>query len=165
MLKCLNLFTLTGPLHYKKTKLLSIPRGIVYNTVLDIPSYSQFLPWCKSYWIDYANDCELAARPGQRKACLTVDFKLLKESYTSQVQFEPLDYIRAVAADSALFETLDTVWEFKDQGDATIVNFYIVFKFNLGVYQRISASMSDTLTNTMVEQFVKECYRRHNNQK
>ncbi|GFE52695.1 coenzyme Q-binding COQ10 homolog mitochondrial-like, putative [Babesia ovis] len=159
-----NLIFLNKPFTYNKTQLLTIPRSIVYNTVLDIPNYSKFLPWCKrSYWIDNTDASEVLSSEGQRKAKLTVDFKLIRESYISKVQFDPLNRIQAVAADSGLFETLDTVWEFKDNGDSTIVDFNITFKFHLGLYQSISASMSNALTSTMVDHFVKECYRRHNN--
>ncbi|GIX61963.1 coenzyme Q-binding protein COQ10 [Babesia caballi] len=162
MLKGLNLLLSAKPFVYKKTQVLSLPRDLVYSTVLDVPSYSRFLPWCKqSHWIDDASPPASVKHSGERKARLTVDYKLLQESYVSKVTFEPLCHIKAVAADSDLFETLDTVWELKEQGDGTCIDFYINFKFHLGLYQGISAALSHTLTNTMLEHFVKECHRRH----
>ncbi|GBE62717.1 coenzyme Q-binding COQ10 homolog mitochondrial-like protein, putative [Babesia ovata] len=163
MLKCLNLISSSSPFNYRKTHLINVPKKLIYGTVLDIPSYSRFLPWCeKSHWIDDVVPSEPLICRGQRRAQLTVNFKLLKESYVSKVTFEPFSSVRAVAADSNLFETLDTVWEFEEQGNNTLIKFYIIFKFHFGAYQSISASLGRMLTDTMLERFVKECHRRHN---
>ncbi|CDR96240.1 Coenzyme Q-binding protein COQ10 [Babesia bigemina] len=162
MLKCLNLISPTCPFNYRKTHLIKVPKELIYATVLDIPSYSRFLPWCeKSHWIDDVVTAGPSISQGQRRARLTVNFKLLKESYVSEVTFEPCSLVRAVAADSSLFETLDTVWEFEEQSNATLIKFYIIFKFHFGGYQSISASLGRMLTDTMLERFVKECHRRH----
>eukprot|EP00371_Babesia_bovis_P002506 XP_001611153.1 hypothetical protein [Babesia bovis T2Bo] len=116
----------------------------------------------KSSWVDCVDLKQLSNHGGQRKATITVDFKLIKESYTSVVHFNPHDRIKAVAANNDLFEVLDTVWEFKDIGDATEVDFNIKFKFHSGMYQTITTYMGRTLSGSMVDHFVKECYRRHN---
>ncbi|KAK1444322.1 hypothetical protein BgAZ_102280 [Babesia gibsoni] len=162
MLRGLNLLSTVKPVHHKKSQLITVPRELVYRTVLDVPSYCRFLPWCnQSAWIDSNEPCDLQAIRGQRLARLSVDFKIFKESYVSKVTFEAHNYIKAVAADSDLFDNLDTVWEFKEQGDSTLIDFYITFNFRRDLYQTISSSLSHMLAKKMLDHFIKECHLRH----
>ncbi|KAK1936901.1 hypothetical protein X943_003580 [Babesia divergens] len=166
MFKGCKLLFSAKPFHHTTAQLVTVPIDLVYSTVLDVPSYSRFLPWCKrSQWIGEQNLCESSPLCGNRMASLAVDFKIFKESYTSNVSFEHCRYIKAVAADSDLFDTLDTVWEFKSQGDNTLIDFYITFKFHRELYQAISSSLGHMLTATMLEHFVKECHRCHRRQR
>uniref|UniRef100_A0A3B0MTL9 Polyketide cyclase / dehydrase and lipid transport, putative n=1 Tax=Theileria annulata TaxID=5874 RepID=A0A3B0MTL9_THEAN len=149
----------TNILIYKKTKLVDLPIKIIYDTIIDIPNYHKFVPWCKeSNWIDELNE----DIKNYRKALLTINFLLLKESYISKVSFEPYNYIKAIAYDSKIFEKLDTNWNLKKTENGTIIDFSISYQFRNPFYQHLSNTFNNSITKTMLSQFIKECYHRYN---
>ncbi|UVC54212.1 hypothetical protein MACJ_003745 [Theileria orientalis] len=164
ILRRLNLGLNTNTLYYRKSKFIEIPTDRVFNTILDIPNYHNFVPWCtESRWID--QPIRDHSPQFHRNAILTVNFLFVKESYVSKVSYEPHRYIKAVASDSKLFEKLDTTWALQSENNGTLIDFSICYKFRNPLYQHLSNTFNDKIAKTMLSQFVNECNFRLNSDK
>ncbi|KAK2194763.1 bifunctional START-like domain superfamily/Coenzyme Q-binding protein COQ10 [Babesia duncani] len=163
MLRVNRILFKTECFNYKKQRVVNVPRHIVYNTVIDIPQYSLFLPWCnRSHWLNNGSCTVDSSIKGQNEALLDIKFGLFHESYVSRVSYEPFNQIEAVAANNSLFEKLDTLWKL-DEIDQykTLVDFEISLKFHNCVYQRLMKSFKYTITNAMLHHFIVECENRY----
>ncbi|BAM40791.1 uncharacterized protein TOT_030000053 [Theileria orientalis strain Shintoku] len=161
ILRRLNLSLNTDILYYRKSKFIEIPTNHVYNTILDIPNYHKFVPWCtESHWIGQPIEDDYSKI--HRNALLTVNFLFVKESYVSKVSYEPHRYIKAVASDSKLFEKLDTTWALQSENNGTLIDFSICYKFRNPLYQHLSNTFNDKIAKTMLSHFVDECNFRLN---
>ena len=94
----------------------------MFDLVLDVQSYPEFLPWCLSSSI---TDIE----PSSFEAELLIGFRLFKESFGSCVQFER-PYSIEVTPTYGPFQTMENIWSFEtmDHGSCRI-SFYVDFEF------------------------------------
>ncbi|EKX73112.1 conserved hypothetical protein [Theileria equi strain WA] len=162
MFKNLNFIFNSKVFNYQDSKIVRLPRNVVYNTIADVPNYHRFLPWCKeSEWVSDVHSINDSKKKIARNAILTVHFALIRESYVSKVILEPEKAVQAIAADSILFERLDTNWEMTCKEDVTLINFSICYKFNNPFYQHLSTSFNSIIANTMLRHFIEECHSRH----
>ncbi|EAN30672.1 Polyketide cyclase / dehydrase and lipid transport family protein [Theileria parva strain Muguga] len=167
ILRGINLGLNTELLIYKKRKLVNLPVKIIYDTIIDIPNYHKFVPFChESNWLDEAKTEEKSEINDEgtkiRNALLTVNFLLFKESYVSKVIFQPYNFINAMAYDSEIFERLDTRWNLSALESGTAIDFSICYRFRNPFYQHLSNTFNNTIAKTMLTQFIKECTHRHN---
>jgi coenzyme Q-binding protein COQ10 len=97
----------------------------LYALVKDIENYPTFLPWCSKARVISQNDSEIMAE-------LDIAFKGFSESYISKVELSPTNNgtasIKAIQTDGP-FSQMETIWEFKSEGNLTRIDFYINFDF------------------------------------
>lgn len=105
----------------------------LFDVVLDIEKYPEFLPWCKEVVI-------LASSPNFLTAKVTAQFKGVNPWYKCNIDFSPPDdyrpgYIQVKAIEGA-FKRLHNVWEFSPQvPHGTLVQFNIEFEFGSAFLQ------------------------------
>ncbi len=94
----------------------------LFDLVLDIDSYHEFLPYCISSRI-ISKDPLIAE--------LTVAVSAFSESYSSSIVTNNLEGVLGieVKALDGPFEYLDTIWRFQEDNDGTIVEFSLDFEF------------------------------------
>ena len=107
---------------FQETRIMPYDAGLIYNIVMDIEKYPQFLPWCSSAVILSKNEEYLTAK-------LVVEFKNFSESYVSKVFSHQTSegYDIEVQAISGPFRYLRNIWQIKSLNNASEVKFSIDF--------------------------------------
>lgn len=121
----------------------------MYDLVADVPSYSQFLPWCVSTRIVRTiSDTVFHSE-------MEVGFKHLRESYRSEVKLTPHSMIEVKSLDG-LFKELYTRWTFEaaPQGGC-YVGFQIRFAFRSKLLQAMIGTVFNESARVMVRAFEK----------
>ena len=95
----------------------------LYNVVIDVEAYPEFLPWCLAAKIIKKID------NNNFDAQLKVGYKAIDEKYISRIKAKYGKIINSKAI-SGPFKILDSTWTFKDTGDKKCnVEFMIQYEF------------------------------------
>ncbi|MBF0421599.1 MAG: type II toxin-antitoxin system RatA family toxin [Magnetococcales bacterium] len=122
------------------------PRQI-YDLVVAVDQYPQFLPWCvKSRIWDQ--------QPNQFMAELTVSFKGIRESFQTLDIVVPEKKIE-INLKSGPFQYLVSTWLFSGDTSATKVDFFIDFKFNNRMKEMIMGPVFSQVSKQMISAFRK----------
>lgn len=147
---------------FKQSKILPYSAKQMFDLVIDIEKYSEFLPWCKNARIISKISLE------NIQAELLINFKNFFEKYTSDVQFAMLEngeYFVDVVAIKGPFKSLINKWQFipMDQNQC-LVEFYLEFEFNSKILSKMFSAIFHNATQKMMSAFedrAKKLY--HNN--
>lgn len=121
----------------------------LYNMVLDIEKYPEFIPWCSSATIIEEAETMLIAD-------LFISFKAFTESYRSQVTLSPPQNGSAtidVKMISGPFQHMDNKWEFEKTDSGTRVKFYIDFKFKSFLLEQLIGVFFTSACDKMIDAF------------
>ena len=134
-----------------QTRILPFSAQQIYQLVMDIEKYPEFLPWCKqAKIISHISDSDLHAD-------LLINFKNFFEKYRSDVQFGKLPnngYFVDVTAIEGPFKTLVNKWKFYDIEPAKCrVEFFINFEFNSFILSKLIGSIFERATEKMMAAF------------
>ena len=122
----------------------------LYNIVLDIEKYPDYIPWCKKINI-------LKKNKNSIKANMIVNYKLLPtQQFISIVTYDVKNLFIKTQYIEGPLKNLDTIWKFvKIEKNKTIVNFNIKFEFKNFFHQKISEVFYSLVENKMMESFEK----------
>ena len=102
----------------------------LYDIVLDIEKYPEFIPWCSSVRIRSKTKKNIIGD-------LLVNYKYFNKTFTSDVRFDSDNLIINVIYINGPLKNLHNEWKFeKIQDKKTKVYFTIKFEFNNFVYQK-----------------------------
>jgi len=143
-------------LKHIQTKRLNFKAEDLYNLVLDIEKYPQFLPWIGDAKIISKNNTEIIAK-------LTADFKAFNSHYTSKVMLFPAkDFSKEISEIKVSclegpFKYLKNDWKFEPlkDGQGTNVHFFIDFQFNNFLLQKMMGVVFSKAVNSMMNAFEK----------
>jgi coenzyme Q-binding protein COQ10 len=96
---------------HKETKVLPYTKEQLFNIVIDVARYPEFLPWTSHARVYDVTQTSMMADLG-------IGYKWLSDSYTSKITFDPFDTIR-VEHIKGPFNYLLTEWAFKTSDDGT----------------------------------------------
>lgn len=136
---------------FKQSKILPYSAKQMFDLVIDIEKYSEFLPWCKNARIISK------ISPENIQAELLINFKNFFEKYTSDVQFARLEngeYFVDVVAIKGPFKSLINKWQFipMDQNQC-LVEFYLEFEFNSKILSKMFSTIFHNATQKMMSAF------------
>lgn len=139
--------------HYER-RLVPLPPAAIQAVVADVASYAEFAPWCTASTVTavHADD---GAGHRSLSAMLGIGFRLLSETYTSEVTISP-GRVRADVPRGALFEYLVNEWTFAPvprSPGASWVSFEVRFAFRNPLYQRVTDLFFDEVVRKMVAAF------------
>jgi len=97
--------------HHYERRLVPFSPDAIQAIVADVGSYSAFVPWCTASTVTAVHADDGAGRR-RLSADLGIGFRLLSETYTSDVEVRP-GAVRAVVPRNALFEFLVNEWTFE----------------------------------------------------
>lgn len=127
----------------------------IFDLVADVPSYPQFLPWCRAARILKREDEHAFL------AELVIAYKHLSERYTSRVKLIPADDPTAehrilVEMTEGPFHHLTNEWHLKptDEG-GTQIDFILDFAFQSKILDTLLGRFFATVTGRMAEAFKK----------
>ncbi|WP_374830870.1 type II toxin-antitoxin system RatA family toxin [Paenochrobactrum pullorum] len=126
----------------------------MFKLVADVESYPQFLPMCEALTIrsrKERDDKTLLI------ADMTVGYKLIRETFTSQVLLKPDNNVIEVKYIDGPFRYLDNRWTFIPVGDgeACDVEFFIDYEFKSRTLGLLMGSMFDLAFRKFSEAFEK----------
>lgn len=120
----------------------------LYELVVDIEKYPEFLPWCLGARVISTTEYEIMAD-------LTVGYSVFRETFRSCVHITPHSKVE-IEYVSGPFHHLHNVWEFKETSNGgTNINFYIDFKLRNHFFQSAIQMAFDKAFSQMLSAFEK----------
>ena len=122
----------------------------LFDIVLDIEKYPDYIPWCKKINI-------LKRNKNSIKANMIVNYKLIPtQQFISIVHYDEKNLLIETKYIEGPLKNLDTIWQFvKIEKNKTIVNFNIKFEFKNFFHPKISEVFYSLVENKMMESFEK----------
>ncbi|MEQ9115442.1 MAG: type II toxin-antitoxin system RatA family toxin, partial [Rickettsiales bacterium] len=144
--------------HHKEIKYLPFKPIELFNIVLDIESYPQFIPWCSGARITERSENHLLAD-------LVINYKGVNTQYTSKVEFSDTytnngKYHIKVDHIKGPFKKLTNNWAFslgKKEGEVKL-EFEIDFEMSSSILNKMIGVVFHSATHKMVEAFEKRAY-------
>jgi coenzyme Q-binding protein COQ10 len=147
---------------HKEIKILPYSAKQMFDLVMDVESYPQFLPWC------------LAAKITNRfsdnhlNADLVINFKGFSQKYSSDIRSSKTtddEFLVSVVAIDGPFKSLVNSWIFKDLPDISVndnssceIEFLIDFEFRSIILGKIIGVVFEKATNKMIDAFEKRAH-------
>jgi coenzyme Q-binding protein COQ10 len=132
------------PTWSEKRRLPYTPEQL-YELVVDVARYPEFLPWCLA--------AKIRKRQGEMiHADLVIGFKMFRERFTSKITLSPPDRIDVAYADGP-FRYLDNHWIFVPTPDGTEIDFFVDFEFKNRVLQKVIEVLFNEAVRRMVAAF------------
>ena len=136
-----------------QNKILPYSAKKIYDLVMDIEKYPEFLPWCKGAKItNVISDNNL-------EADLLINFKSFFEKYTSDVKHGKSNdetYFVEVIAIRGPFKNLVNKWKIREiENEKCEVEFFIEFQFNSFFLEKMIGSIFEKATEKMMAAFEK----------
>lgn len=126
----------------------------MFGLVADVEKYPEFLPMCEALSVRSRKE-----RDGKVLliADMTVGYKLIRETFTSQVLLKPEDNVIDVKYLDGPFRYLDNRWTFKpvDDGSECDVEFFIDYEFKSRTLGLLMGTMFDLAFKKFSEAFEK----------
>jgi coenzyme Q-binding protein COQ10 len=125
----------------------------MYALVADVERYPEFLPLCEALVIRSRKE-----RDGKELllADMTVGYKAIKETFTTQVLLNPAEQAIDVKYIEGPFKYLDNRWRFEpptDGGEGCVVHFYIDYEFKSMILGALMGSMFDRAFRMFTDAF------------
>ena len=132
----------------EKSVLIWFTAQEMFDLVVDVPAYPQFLPWCDQTQILSTEDAGMTARIGMA-------FGGLHKSVTTRNTHVPGRQVQLELIDGP-FKQLDGVWNFTPLGDeqACRVELKLTYSFD-SMFGALVGPVFDRIASTLVDAFVK----------
>ncbi len=118
----------------------------MFDLVLDVEKYPEFLPWCLSCDIIQKNEDCLFAN-------LVIGYKLFREWIKCRVSFQRPHSIRVEYINGPL-KYLSNTWDFMEApNNGCVVDFYVDFEFKNQLFQKMMGVFFNELVRRMVRAF------------
>ena len=141
---------------YSNSIVLPFNARQLYEIVIDVESYPEFLPWCLSSRIVKKVD------DNNFDAELTVGYKAIDEKYISRIKAEYEKKIISKAI-SGPFKSLDSSWYFKNIDKKQCkVDFMIEYQFKSFFLDKVMGSLFKKATIKMLDAFELRAKSLHN---
>lgn len=125
----------------------------MFDLVADVEKYPQFLPLCEALAVRSRKE-----RDGQTLlvADMTVGYKKIRETFTSQVHAKPAERVIEVKYIDGPFRYLSNVWRFEPAAEGgTEVVFWIDYEFKSRILGALMGAMFDRAFRMFSEAFEK----------
>jgi len=134
---------------HTENRILMFSARQMFDLVLDVDAYPEFLPWCVATRVKSKDDGDT----GQMIADMAVGFKMAKERYTSRISFDGPHHIH-VTDIGGPFKKLETDWRFSPNADGCAIDFHIDFEFRSALLERVMGGVFTDATHEMMQAFV-----------
>jgi coenzyme Q-binding protein COQ10 len=119
----------------------------MYDLVIDVARYPEFLPWVAGVRVRSDKETEMVAD-------LIVGFKAIKETFTSRVQKTRPTSVTVDYVDGPL-KFLHNEWTFSDDGkQSCVVEFEVEFEFKSKIFEALAGQVFDRALAKMTSAFV-----------
>jgi coenzyme Q-binding protein COQ10 len=133
------------PTHAEKKTLPYTPEQM-FDLVVDVERYPEFLPWCLSCDIIKQTDDEIFAN-------LVIGYKVFREWFKCRVQHQRPYSIRVEYINGPL-KYLSNTWDFTiAPNDGCVIDFYVDFEFKNPIFQKLMGVFFNEIVKRMVKAF------------
>lgn len=133
----------------------------LYELIVDVDSYQEFVPWCGGSRIVERYDEYFIAD-------LVIKFKLYTQKYRSKVMLEPPSSGFASVESEMIegpFSYLINHWKLKKKKhNQTIVSFFVDFKFKSSMLDKVVGLVFESTSKSMIEAFGARAYEIYGNE-
>jgi len=134
--------------NFEETRVLPCSAQGMYDAVMDIESYPEFLPWVANARILTRNDDELTAE-------LVAELAGIRHSFRTLDRFMSGKLIEIRLIDGP-FKFLESLWSFDQLGESSCrVHFSIEFEFKNMMLDMVASPVFSTACKSMVHAFEK----------
>ncbi|MFP6716839.1 MAG: type II toxin-antitoxin system RatA family toxin [Alphaproteobacteria bacterium] len=138
------------PIH-KEERLLSYNAEQIFDLVIAVDRYPEFLPWCLSANIIKEVDQTFDAD-------LVIGFKMFRQRFISRVTSRRPDWIEVIPI-SGPFKRMNNSWRFKTQSEDTcMIDFYVDFEFRSRLLNKLMGALFQEAVRRMVGAFEKRAF-------
>jgi coenzyme Q-binding protein COQ10 len=131
---------------FEETRVLSCPASVMFDVVMDIEAYPDFLPWVAGARVLTRDTHELTAE-------LTADFAGMHHSFTTVDRFKANQLVEIRLQDGP-FRFLESIWTFEDLGeDSCRAHFSIEFEFKSMMLDMVASPIFSRACSSMVHAF------------
>ena len=139
----------------KKTAIVFHPQIEMFNLVDQIENYPSFLPWCGSTQVIH-RDSEIT------RATIEINFKGIKQSFTTE-NIKKSDQLMQIRLIDGPFKHLSGSWMFnKLDANSCQIELTLEYQFNNVLLETLISPVFNIITNTFIDEFIKEANRRSN---
>ena len=132
------------PSHHEK-RILPYSSQQLFDLVLDIERYPEFLPWCLGARINTRGKADL-------EADVIVGYKVFREKFSSRVHFTPHKEIEVEYLKGPM-RHLHNKWAFKDVKGGCEVDFYVDFSLSAKIFEGIVNQFFNVALSRMIGAF------------
>lgn len=138
---------------FDTTRIVAHRPDQMFDLVADIEKYPEFLPLCE--------DLKIRSRKERGDVVLliadmTIGYKAIRETFTSQVLLKPIESIIDVKYLDGPFRYLNNRWTFSEQPDGgCTVSFFIDYEFKSRMLGIVMGTMFDRAFRMFAEAFEK----------
>ena len=142
---------------YETTRSVAHGPMKMFDLVADVEKYPQFLPLCKALTVRSRKE-----RDGDTilVADMTVGYKAILETFTSQVYLKPDEQVIEVKYLDGPFRYLEDRWLFVDKENGCEIDFFIDFEFRSRLLQNVMEPLFHEAVRRMVRAFEKRASER-----
>ena len=141
----------------EKSVLIEYSAAQMYALVDNVAAYPEFLPWCGGTEI-------LEKQPGFTRAAIVIDFRGIKQRFSTQNRADPPNLIEMTLVDGP-FRQLDGSWRFKPLGnEACKIEFRLHYEFSSKLLEKIFGPVFHFIASTFVDAFVKRARQLYGDQ-
>ena len=136
------------------TEIFSLPKQALYEIVIDIEKYPEFLPWCQGATILEETSTYILAD-------LCVGVGSFKETFRSHVSLTPYSCVTIHSEDSSLHSIKHLIgqWFFEEEErGSTRIQFRIEFSFHSWFLNRMMERIFDHASHLMIHAFKKRSH-------
>ncbi|MGF1592013.1 MAG: type II toxin-antitoxin system RatA family toxin [Kiloniellaceae bacterium] len=131
---------------HKERRVLPYSPAQLYELVIDIERYPEFLPWCLGARVRTREDDLIVAD-------LIIGFKMFRERFTSCVKPDAAAGRIDVTYAEGPFRYLENHWVFLDHPAGCEIDFYVDFEFRNKLLQRVIEALFHEAVRRMVSAF------------
>lgn len=142
--------------HVKKSVLLWYSPREMFDLVVDVPAYPQFLPWCQRAEV-------LSQEPGSMTARLHLAYAGVRHAFTTRNTHVDGQSVGMALVDGP-FSHLEGLWRFLPlgpDGKACKVEFALSYAFSSRPLELVVSPVFDRIANTFVDAFVARAEQVH----
>ena len=134
----------------KREELISHSAVKLFNIVLDIESYPEYIPWCTKMVINERNKNEIYAD-------MYVNYKfILAQKFGSHIKFDENNLTIETNYVEGPLKDLTTKWKFEEiDKDKSKIFFYLNFEFKNYFHQKVAETFYPLIENKMIDSFKK----------
>lgn len=135
--------------HIRRSALVPYSSDEMYQLVVDVPHYADFLPWCGGARFLEEDGNNVTAQ-------VDIAFKGVNKSFTTDNVLEPGRAIHMKLREGP-FSTLEGTWTFTDLGEkASKIELDLDFSFSNPIVGKVIGPVFGAIADSMVEAFHKQ---------
>ncbi len=140
---------------HSETRILPYTPQQVFDLVVDVEHYNEFLPWCQASRVYNQQEAEFTAD-------VVIGYKVIREKYTCKVHHHSPDRIN-VEYLSGPFKYLKNDWAFSAVKAGCKVDFFIDYEFRNIILKTVAGAVFQEVVHRMISAFENAAMQRYGN--